>query len=127
MHPLTAKGALYQFMVRKPVRRYANNHQYISPKSASYKRHLILLQGAVYLIFLQIVKPVNSTCKYPTCQLNLPILQAVNSTLRHFSCRYVSSDSKPLIFRSCYPVSKICSTSEIPCFQAFSVHLLLDF
>lgn len=29
MHPLTAKGALYQFMVRKPVRRYANNYQHI--------------------------------------------------------------------------------------------------
>ena len=28
MHPLTAKGALYQFMVRKPVREYAYTYLY---------------------------------------------------------------------------------------------------
>ncbi len=88
------------------------------------KRHLILLQGAKSPIFCipstrpLNIQPVYST--YPFCKLSTQ-----PSVI--FSCRYVSPNSKLLIFRSCYPVSKIRFTSEIPCFQAFFVHLLLDF
>lgn len=64
------------------------------------------------------IQPVYST--YPFCKLSTQ-----PSVI--FLCRHVFSDSKLLISRSCFPVSKIRSTSEIPCFQAFFVHLLLNF
>lgn len=92
------------------------------------KRHLISLQGAKSPIFCfklsflstrpANIQPIHST--YPFYKLS-------TQPSAIFSCRYVPSNSKLLIFRSCCPMSKICFTSEIPCFQAFFLHLLLVF
>lgn len=38
--------------------------------------------------------PVNSTCQYHSCQLNLLKISPVNSTLRQISNRYVPTDIK---------------------------------
>ena len=120
-------GALYQFVVRKPVREYANDYLYISEN-----------------IFVQTEPHIHSGCRFPYLSSNV---NPVNSTyhLSNLSTQHPQYQNQPLnspLFSTVdqFPLTHKTKKSgnpnlpsdksrlpEIPCFLHFSNILFFDF
>ena len=90
MHHSRKLGALYQFMVRKPVREYANDYLYISEN-----------------IFVQTEPHIHPGCRFPYFSSNV---NPVNSTY-HLS---PPVNSTPLISKSTTQLSTFFHSRPVP-------------
>ena len=120
-------GALYQFMVRKPVREYANDYLYISENIFVQTEPHIHPRGR-FPYFSSNVNPVNSTYHLSilspqhTQYLSYPLNSLSFSTVDQFplTCKMKKSGNPNLS-------SDKPRLPEIPCFLHFFAILFFDF
>ena len=120
-------GALYQFMVRKPVREYANGYLYIS-ENIFVQTEPHIHPGYSFPYLSSNVNPVNSTPlltilspqhpQYLSCQLNSPPI---------FTIDQFPKTNRTIKNREPEPLSKQSRLPEIPCFLHFFAMLFFDF
>lgn len=120
-------GALYQFMVRKPVREYANDYLYTSENIFVQTEPHIHPRGR-FPYFSSNVNPVNSTYHLSilspqhTQYLSYPLNSLSFSTVDQFPLtRKTKKSGNPNL-----PSDK-SRLPEIPCFLHFSNILFFDF
>ena len=120
-------GALYQFMVRKPVREYANDYLYISENIFVQTESHIHPRGR-FPYFSPNVNPVNST--YHLSNLSTQHPQYQNQPLN--SPPFFTVDQFPLTHKTKKSGSQNLSSDkprlpEIPCFLHFFAIFFFDF
>ena len=120
-------GALYQFMVRKPVREYANDYLYIS-ENIFVQTEPHIHSGCRFPYLSSNVNPVNST--YHLSNLSTQHPQYQNQPLN--SPPFFTVDQFPLTHKTKKSGSQNLSSDkprlpEIPCFLHFFAILFFDF
>ena len=120
-------GALYQFMVRKPVREYANDYLYIS-ENIFVQTEPHIHSGCLFPYLSSNVNPVNSTYHLPNLSTQYPQYQ--NQPLN--SPPFFTIDQFPLTHKTKKSGSQNLSSDkprlpETPCFLHFFAILFFDF
>lgn len=120
-------GALYQFMVRKPVREYANDYLYIS-ENIFVQTEPHIHSGCRFPYLSSNVNPVNSTYHLPNLSTQYPQYQ--NQPLN--SPPFFTIDQLPLTHKTKKSGSQNLSSDkprlpETPCFLHFFAILFFDF
>lgn len=120
-------GALYQFMVRKPVREYANDYLYIS-ENIFVQTEPHIHSGCRFPYLSSNVNPVNSTYHLPNLSTQYPQYQ--NQPLN--SPPFFTIDQFPLTHKTKKSGSQNLSSDkprlpETPCFLHFFAILFFDF